>query len=365
MMSPLKKNSETPLYVQVEEKIKELIGDLDGQNKQLPTEKELCDKFKISRVTVRKAIDNLVKNNVLVRTTGKGTFVKTEDKNRFLRIGVAINKLSSIGHPYLSRIMAGMARSFEKYNYNFHILCTDKKSSSLKANYFYLNAVKSKLVNGLIIVGEEAEIPDILNLKKMNYPFVLINNYMSDSTIPSIQLHNEKGAYDAVSYLIKLKHKRIAFICGELRFKVDLQRLEGYRRALHEKNIPFDNTLLSECSFDEHAAYLQTVKLLKLNNPPSAFFCSDDIIARGVFKGAAEMKKKIPGDISVVGFNDMDFAPLLKVPLTTMHLSLNNIGEKAVEMLFKIIRNEPLTEKNILIEPVLIARESCAVYHKK
>lgn len=160
---------------------------------------------------------------------------------------------------------------------------------------------------------------------------VLLNCYADNHAFPSVVPGEVAGGHRATDALIKLGHRRIAIITGEMWMDASCERLKGYRQALATADIPFDPALVREGNWQASAGYEHTCALLTLDQPPTAIFCSNDRMAVGCYEALKERSIAIPDDISVIGFDDEEFARHLSPQLTTLVLPHREMGLWAIE----------------------------------
>jgi LacI family transcriptional regulator len=165
---------------------------------------------------------------------------------------------------------------------------------------------------------------------------VLLNCYLADRSIPSVTPGEVVGGRSATQHLVDLGHRRIAVIQGEAWMDASKDRLKGYRQALAAADITFDQVLVRPGNWEPSAGFDQTKELLKLANPPTAIFCCNDLMASGCLEALKELGKSIPGDISVVGYDDREIAQFTHPPLTTVLLPHFEMGGLAAELLLVI-----------------------------
>ncbi len=274
-------------------------------------------------------------------------------------IGLIIKK---IDNPYFSKVMKGVYDTCSELGYS-PLLASSELSSEKESEM--ITALMSKKVDGLIIsplLIENANFNQLGNLINDNFPLVVlggIKNYLTNS----VDIDNIKAAYDAVSKLIELGHTRIAHFAGPAHSSHGQKRLEGYKQALFENNLPINNDYILPVEPYITNGYKTGKELfLKKMELPTAVFCYNDLIAIGLINALLELGIKVPETVSVVGFDNIDFGEFLKIPLTTINMPAYEIGKAAANLLIRQIRNSatPMNE-NIIIEHELIDRSSCEV----
>lgn len=162
---------------------------------------------------------------------------------------------------------------------------------------------------------------------------VLVNSYAADRSVPSVVPGDTVGGRTATEQLIAAGRRRIGFINGQQGLDNSRDRLRGYRQALSSHDIPFDPALVRPGNWEPSSGYAQTRELMALPNPPDAIFCANDMMAVGCYDALRELGKRIPADVSVIGFDDRDIAQFLHPPLHTLVLPQREMGAIAAEIL--------------------------------
>ncbi|HEV2503733.1 MAG TPA: LacI family DNA-binding transcriptional regulator [Mesorhizobium sp.] len=177
-------------------------------------------------------------------------------------------------------------------------------------------------------------------------PVVLLNCYTGEQVFPSVVPDEVSGGRQATASLIAQGHRRIATIVGENFMEAAQDRLAGYRQALAEAGIAYDDALVVSGNWTPTSGYEATRKLLALNAPPTAIFCQNDKMAMGCFTAAAEVGMNIPHDLSVVGYDDDELSRHLRPQLTTLELPHRQMGAWAIAQLArKVERKSHRTHK--------------------
>ena len=218
-----------------------------------------------------------------------------------------------------------------------------------------------KGVGGIIfadIIGNRAQLEDAL---ASGIPSIVINNYVEDLEVSCIAIDNIRGAQDAVNYLIGLGHRKIAHITGDLVTQAAAWRFEGYKRALKKNNIEFCEDYVFKTDYSRGQARSAAEKLIKIPNPPTAVFVASDSMALEVMTVARELGRKVPGDLSIVGFDDNPSGLYGSVSLTTVRQPLIRMAQDCVKELNLLIsrKDKGGKVKKFLLPTELIIRESC------
>lgn len=221
------------------------------------------------------------------------------------------------------------------------------------------------LLNGSVTDGAIMVTPTATQFTT-HAPLVIIDPNNETPDYPAIIATNQEGALAAMNYLTNLGHRRIGHIAGEMKLISASQRLQGYKDGLAAAGIPLNEDLIEMGDYTTETAVICARKLLSLPDRPTAIFAANDVSAIGVYQAARELGLQIPGDLSVIGFDNLRDAAYLNPPLTTIDQSLERMGTIATEMLVELVKGKPLSihpteEGNLYKIPTeLVIRDSCA-----
>ena len=194
----------------------------------------------------------------------------------------------------------------------------------------------------------------------LDRPLVLLNCHLDSYAVPSVVPGEVVGGRSATQHLIRLGHRRIAIIQGEAWMEASRDRLKGYRQALAAADIAFDEQLVRPGNWEPSAGYEQTIALMQLPAPPTAIFCSNDMMALGSYEALRTLGLRIPDDVSVVGYDDRELAQFLHPPLTTVLLPHYEMGATAVELLLEFVESPGRAPPQLKVECPLVVRQSAA-----
>jgi LacI family transcriptional regulator len=219
--------------------------------------------------------------------------------------------------------------------------------------------------SGVLAIAPHVHNPSIVELEKSNIPAVLVN--CRSERIAWVDTDNVLGAATMTEYLITLGHKKIALVNGFPDSQNGIDRLHGYKQALEKNNIQFDPKMIINCDFSVTLAYERVKAYLAQNKGAdfTAVFSTNDYMAVGVIRALTDEKIRVPENVGVVGFDDLDFASTFYVPLTTYRQPFDNLGFAATKFLIKQMRGK--AEKNLQAEFMgeLIVRDSCGSKYRK
>ncbi len=271
-------------------------------------------------------------------------------------IGVIVSDIVTF---FFTTLVRGVEDVANQGNYSV-ILCNSDEDPIKEREY--LLALYERGVDGLIISPSPGNDSYLKKLARGGTPIVLVDRKVKALRVPMVMVDNESGAYEAVSYLIDLGHRRIGIIAGLKGTSTSEERLAGYERALKEHHLSQNPELTKAGDYRRERAKEAAEEFLRMKNPPSALFVSNEPMTNGALLALRENKVKIPEEMSIIGFDDPIWAPLTNPGLTTVSQPSYSIGTLACQTLLKQIRGigrskAPL--EHILLKPKLIIRESC------
>jgi LacI family transcriptional regulator/LacI family repressor for deo operon, udp, cdd, tsx, nupC, and nupG len=199
----------------------------------------------------------------------------------------------------------------------------------------------------------------VAQLVRSGIAITCIDRGLSGIDADTVLVNNRRGAYEAVHHLLKLGHRRIAFISGMPEIPTSVERVKGYRDALEEHHIPFDPALIKYGDSKYESGLRFTKELLQGPQPPTALFTGNNLITLGALQMIHSMRLNIPKDIAIVGFDDMYWSLSLNPPLTAVKQSGYAIGRKGAELLLKRIRQPDRPAERVIFDTELKIRRSC------
>lgn len=230
--------------------------------------------------------------------------------------------------------------------------------SGTDANESYLNIARERNLDGIIAIGIYPS-DFYKQASEAGTPLVLIDSYSSNHHHHSIRIDDIYGSYLATNYLIEKGHKKIAFFSGQVRDNGVMQkRLSGYRQALETNNIYFDKNLIFEGNIDYESGILLTKSFIEKHTDATSIMAAADILAIGAMKTFYEKNIKVPDDISIMGFDDLQISRYLTPGLSTIHQQIAEKGKKAVQLLIQSIRQPNLTKREEILPVSIIERGS-------
>lgn len=276
--------------------------------------------------------------------------------------GLRLNKTNTLGlitpditNPFFAHIVKYIQQFAHRLGYGL-IVCNTDEDLSLELEH--IDVLFQKRVEGLIAMPVGQGSDHFQEWVSKGRPLVLLDRSLAEVNASSVVVDNYSGAREAVQHLIDLGHKRIAIVQGLPDTYTSVRRLEGYKDALTDNGLPVNEDLIAGGDFRTQTGYLETKILLKLADPPTALFPTSDLLTLGALRAIEEEGLRIPYDISVVAFDDLDFAPFLKCPLTAVRQPREMIGEMAVRLLVEQLEGQDSKARQMMLKPELVIRDS-------
>ncbi|WP_232287924.1 LacI family DNA-binding transcriptional regulator [Verminephrobacter eiseniae] len=246
-------------------------------------------------------------------------------------------------------------------------LCITRNQLAREA--LYLGWLDTQHLDGLIFATNRPDDGSLGKLIGERSNIVLIDEDVPGVDIPKVFVDNIEGGYLATRHLLDAGHTRIAHVTGPAALFTVRERLAGYRRALDTAHIPFDASLVLFGSYERRFGQTAAAELVARDDAPTAIFAGSDYLAVGMLETLRDCGLDVPGDMSIVGFDDMEFASLLMPPITTLKQSAREMGSAGVAILLAMLADHspaPATGAPVQRLPVrLIERASVAPPRKK
>ena len=269
-------------------------------------------------------------------------------------IGMVIPLTSYFSDPFFMELLSGVGRQAAEHGYDLLLSAQQPGEEELSA---YRRMVASSRIDGVVLARVLADDPRITFLKEAHHPFVAFGR-SNTSDYPYIDVDGATGVYHLVEHLIERGHRRIAMILSPRDLAFTTARFEGYQRALDEAGLCIDQRYIVESDLTQEGGYTAALRLLALPSPPTAIVACNDAMAIGAMQAIQARGRAVGRDVAVAGFDDIPSAATTDPPLTTVRQPIYDIGRRALEMLIRVIRREPLDESQVLLLPELIVRQS-------
>jgi LacI family transcriptional regulator len=264
--------------------------------------------------------------------------------------------IPDIANPYYADMCRGMADEAQRHKQTTLIANTDRQQHSEQA------AIRTMIeynVAGAVLVGIFKNVKDhVAMLDHYSLPYVLVEYYEPGMEY-CVYVDDFSGSFEAVTHLIEQHHSTIGYISGfpEKDHPRDY-RLSGYKKALKEAGLAYDPFLVENGLFNVETGYVKASTLLQRSGDITAIACGNDLIALGAFRALREYGRRVPEDVSLVGFDDVYLSTTMEPRLTTVRQPAYELGIAAVKMLAQRVLGKELKEKNVCFKPTLIKRDT-------
>ena len=264
-----------------------------------------------------------------------------------------INQLR-FSDPFFSELLSGIVEQTTKHGIGLSVtadIIHDEPET-------YLKQIRSQRVDGFIVVRTRLQDDRIELLCKHEIPFVSFGRVAENNDFHFVDEDGVYGIRQVVDHLVELGHTRLACIAEPLTLTKSHHRVQGFSEGLRVHDLPHNPELIVETQFRQRSGYEAAHRLLRLPTPPTAIVACNDLLAFGAMSAARELGLVIGRDVSITGFDDILWAELMTPSLTTVHQPAHQFGGMIAQMLFKVINNKPIEQKQIIVKPKLVVRES-------
>ncbi|MGH4051278.1 MAG: LacI family DNA-binding transcriptional regulator [Clostridium sp.] len=325
------------------------------------TMKDVAEMAGVSKATVSMvmnkkdaSISNVTRNNILKIAKEMSyipnSIARSLSTKKSGTIGII---LPDITNPFFSEMARAVEDEAERLEYNLMICNTD---NDIHKEEKYIQLLISKLIDGIIFMSGGKSNESITLLKKNNVPFVLVDRYIDGyKDYYGVFSLNNQGVRNGVKYLYENGKRKIAFVKGSENLEISTQRLEGYIDEMTNYGL-YDEKYIFEGDFNVEGGILATQKIINTFNNIDAIFYSNDMMALGGMKILLRNGYKIPKDISVVGFDNIQMSSVIEPELTTISQPIYIMGKKACNILIDVINGNIPDDKQIYYETNLIIR---------
>lgn len=338
------------------------------------TIKDIARLANVSHMTVSRALNNK-------------TRIKRETKERIISIARQLNYrpnllarsliekrtktlglvITNIENPFYNELAHSIESTARSMGYNIIFCCSH---SDISIEKHHIEILRSKGVDGIIFTSAHIEDPNIIGLAEEGFPIVLVNRRTYSKVVKEkidyVGVDNIYGGFIAVEHLVRIGHRKIGIIGGSKESSVGHERVEGGRRALRAYGIEERGEYFLEGDFLKDTGYEGAKNFINMRDPPTAIFATNDYMALGALNAIIEEGLRVPKDIALIGFNNIEFTSFKGIELTTVGQKKYEMGFLAVNLLVENIEKKKrnLFPREILLKPELIIRKTCGFYLK-
>jgi len=282
-------------------------------------------------------------------------------------IGVII---PTISNPFYPQLILGIELEARRRGFDI-LLCNSFRDSETEKKY--IGSLYQKQIRGLIISSVNENHAYLKEMQENGIKIVVFDQNVEDLKCSKVGFDYVKGGLMAVEYLIKMGHENIAFISSPLIRGSRQETLEGYKYALSKNNIKVkeENILVAQTEEESHNGTYEfengrhlAKKMLELKERPTAVFAVNDMTAFGIIQELFNNGVRVPEDISVIGFDNVEVSSMINPPLTTVNQPSFETGRLACKQLLDSMENDEVIDVSITLEPTLVERKSVAKVKK-
>jgi LacI family transcriptional regulator len=263
-----------------------------------------------------------------------------------------------VSDPFFSEVLTGIGDEAAEHEFDLLVFTGAPGAQEREA---YERIVGSRRVDGLLVVRTRCHDERIIYLVESEFPFVAYGRSDLDLDFPYVDVDGTKGLDEATQYLIDLGHRHIAYISAPLDLMFANYRLAGYKRALERNDLPVKEEWIAIGRLTQEDGHREGSRLLNLEPAPTAIIAANDLMALGVISAAQELGLTVGRDLAVVGFDNTTLAEHSHPSLTTVHQPIYDIGKMICRMLIQLIKNGDPVQRQVMLEPTLVIRESSGI----
>lgn len=341
------------------------------QNQQPPaaTMKDVAEHAGVSTATVSRALMNPEKVSAATRqkveqavaAVGYAAHGPTRNARRNETRTILVI-VPDICDPFFSEIIRGIEVTAAEEGYL--VLIGDCAHQNQQERTF-LNLMVTRQIDGMVLLGSQLPFDAGIDEQRNLPPMVMANEFAPEMSLPSVHIDNLTAAFEAVNHLLQLGHTQIACIAGPEEMPLCQYRLQGYVQAMRRNGLTVDPTYIVRGDFTFEAGVAAMNQLMTLPQPPRALFCHSDIMALGAMNQARRCGLRIPDDLSVVGFDDIELSRYCEPPLTTVTQPRYQIGREAMLLLLDELNGKRVISGSRLLDAGLTIRGSTARAKKR
>ncbi|PMN08408.1 DNA-binding transcriptional regulator CytR [Vibrio splendidus] len=330
----------------------------------MATMKDVAQLAGVSTATVSRALMNPEKVSVSTRKRVETAVLEAGYSPNTLARNLRRNEsktiitiVPDICDPYFAEIIRGIEDAAVENDY---LVLLGDSGQQKKRESSFVNLVFTKQADGMLLLGTDHPF-DVSKPEQKNLPpMVMACEFAPELELPTVHIDNLTSAFEAVNYLAQLGHKRIAQISGPTTATLCKFRQQGYQQALRRAGVSMNPAYSTVGDFTFEAGAQAVRQLLALPEQPTAIFCHNDAMAIGAIQEAKKLGLRIPQDLSIVGFDDIQFAQYCDPPLTTISQPRYEIGRQAMLMMLDLLKGNDVQAGSRLLEAKLVVRGSTA-----
>ena len=328
----------------------------------MATIREVAESARVSYATVSHVINNTRLVSQATRERVLEAMAALNYRPNALARSLRQGKSNTIGlvlpdsaNPFFAEISRSIEDEAFKKGYSVFLCNTELDT---QRELLYVDVLSKNQVDGIIFVatGDQADSLDFLLRQSM--PVVMIDRDVPNVEVDAVLTDNQLGGFLATRHLIELGHKHIACIAGPSNITPSAERIIGYRKALEQAGLSYDENLVLRGDYHAQSGMEITHSILLMTPRPTAIFALNDLMALGALRAAAEAGYSVPRDLAVVGYDNLELTRFTNPPLTTISQPKKEVGAQAVNLLVDRISQKSRPPSRLVLAPELIIRRS-------
>ncbi|MEW6224209.1 MAG: LacI family DNA-binding transcriptional regulator [Chloroflexota bacterium] len=264
--------------------------------------------------------------------------------------------VADIENPFFARAARGVADVAHAAGYEVLLVNSDEDPATERAA---VRTLFEKRVDGLIVAPASTDVGSHLGeLPRRGTPIVLLDRVVPGIDADAIVVDNERAARRAIGHLAGLGHRRIALLTSQGLVHTNQMRLAGYLQGLGQAGLPVDEGLIRMAEYTREAAVSETEAVLALDDPATAIFTTDNLMSLGAFEGTQRTGRAVPDEVSIVGFDDLEWMTIVRPPITVVAQPTYELGATAATRLLARLAGDDGPPQTLMLETTFIVRGS-------
>lgn len=265
--------------------------------------------------------------------------------------------VTDITNPFFAQLVRSVENITWQAGYTLILANTDENAQREET---IIQTLMEKCVDGLILVPASSQPSTYMDkYLQQGLQLVLLDRSIEGISVDTVMVDNENAAFLAVTHLIKLGHRRIGMVIDNLAISTNTERLAGYKRAFREADLPLEESLIRSCQFTEQSAYGIASEMLRLPHHPTAFFAANNFMTMGILHAIRQLGLKVPEEVALVGFDDLDWTTFGQPELTAVMQPVNEMGAVAAQRMLARLQDDQTPVLDIRLKTQFVVRQTC------
>ncbi len=341
-----------------------------NQDKKVITLKDVAKLAGVSTATASLALSGDARVNIKTKQKVKEVASKLNYIPNEIGRSLRVNKTDTIAlvfpssannafnHPYFINLVEGIMTELTKKGYHLMLSTTMNDSEEYTS---YEKILRNKRADGIILWPSNVQDKNILKILESNIPFVYLNKWHFDDVL-SVTRDEEQGAYMITQHLLNSGRSNIVHLTGDINLQVSIDRLEGYKQALSDKQLLYKKENVINGDFTKDFGAHAVEQLIKKGIKFDAIYAANDMMAIGAMEALKQLGMRVPQDVSVAGYDNIEMASYVDPPITTAYHSLKEQGKIAAETIIHAVEGKEIKQRQVVLPAKMIIRESTTAF---